>query len=89
MRTVMDGNTIALVTIAALNALTAFFAYRTHQTSIDTNKNVKIVEKATNSMKDALVASTAKASHAEGELKGRSDSRNEAWRPRQSPSEPK
>lgn len=51
--------TLALLTIAALNAYTAWLAYRTKQ---DMHK----VEIATNSMKDALVASTAKASHAEG-----------------------
>ena len=34
----------------------------------DVHDNVVTIEKATNSMKDALVASTAKASHAEGVL---------------------
>jgi hypothetical protein len=72
-----DGNTVALVAIAVLNAFTAFLAYRTHLTSVETNKNVAIVEKANNSMKDALVASTAKASMAEGELKGRADARTD------------
>lgn len=36
-------------------------------------KDVATVEKATNSMKDALVASTAKASHAEGMVEGRAE----------------
>ena len=73
----MDFNTIGLVLVAVLNAVTAFLAYRTHQTTLDTNRNVKIVETATNSMKDQLVASTAKASLAEGELKGRADKTRE------------
>jgi hypothetical protein len=35
------------------------------------------LEKNTNSMKDALVASTAKSSHAEGKLEGKAESRTE------------
>ena len=34
-------------------------------------ENVEKIEKATNSMKDALVASTAKASHLEGVAEGK------------------
>lgn len=40
-------------------------------------KNVQIIEKATNSMQDALVASTAKASLAEGTAAGLEQGRNE------------
>lgn len=36
-----------------------------------------IVHKATNGMKDALVASTAKASRGEGEAQGRADEKRE------------
>lgn len=39
--------------------------------------NVVTIEKATNSMKDALVEATARASQAEGEKKGREDQRLE------------
>ena len=40
-------------------------------------KNVQIIEKATNSMKDALIESTAKASLAEGTAAGLEQGRNE------------
>ena len=40
-------------------------------------KNVQVIEKATNSMKDALVAATAKASLAEGTAVGLEQGRNE------------
>lgn len=62
----MDTNNVMLLFIAALNALTAFFAWRTHQSSVVTQANVAKVELATNSMKDALVKATADASHAAG-----------------------
>lgn len=35
--------------------------------------NVQVIEKATNSMKDQLVATTAKASHAEGLAEGKAE----------------
>lgn len=59
----MDVNLIVILIIAALNAYTARMSWKT-------NKNVALVERATNSMKDALVASTARASHAEGTAEG-------------------
>jgi hypothetical protein len=40
-------------------------------------ENVKIIEKATNSMKDALVAATDKAARAEGTATGLEQGRNE------------
>jgi hypothetical protein len=40
-------------------------------------KDVKTIEKATNSMKDALIESTAKASLAEGTAAGLEQGRNE------------
>lgn len=55
---------ISLLIIAILNMITAFLAFKTHQLT-------KQVEVATNSMKDALVVSTAKASFAAGETKAR------------------
>ena len=59
----LDPNS-TLLAIAVLNVITAFLAYRTH-------KLTKEVEKQTNSMKDALVASTREASFAAGHDKGR------------------
>lgn len=59
----IDVNLVMLLLIGLVNAYTAWLSHRT-------NKNVAIVEKATNSMKDALVAATAKASLAEGTAVG-------------------
>ncbi len=55
----MTTETSILLLIAVVNLVGAFLSYRSHQA-------IMVVEKATNSMKDALVASTAKASYAEG-----------------------
>jgi hypothetical protein len=38
-----------------------------------TSANIQKIETATNSMKDALVAATAKGSHAEGVVQGRAE----------------
>lgn len=54
----MDPNW-TLLAIAIANCFTAYFAFRTHS-------SIGTLEKNTNSIKDALVASTAKASYAEG-----------------------
>ena len=62
----MDKHDIALVLIAALNALTAYLALRTRQSQKAAETVITKLEKNTNSIKDALVASTAKASYAEG-----------------------
>jgi len=66
----IDFNLVLILFIAGINAYTAIITYRT-------NKNVGIVEKATNSMKDALVAATAKASLAEGTAAGLKQGREE------------
>ncbi len=55
----MSNDTLVLLGIALVNLVTGYLTFRSHQA-------IQIVEKATNSMKDALVASTAKASYAEG-----------------------
>ncbi len=55
----MTTDTIVLLIIAVVNLMTGYLTFRAHQA-------IMIVERATNSMKDALVASTAKASYAEG-----------------------
>ena len=68
-----DQNTWLLFGIAVAQALTAFFSWssrqaaiETKQIAVETKENVVTIEKATNSMKDALVAATAKAADAEG-----------------------
>lgn len=57
---------IVLLSIAALNTITAILAYRTHTLT-------KQVEVATNSMKDALILATAEASHAAGKDEARAE----------------
>lgn len=59
-------NSIILLGIAAFNALTAFIAWRSLQSSKRTEANVQVVEKATNSMKDALVKAAGLAGFEEG-----------------------
>lgn len=60
----LDLNNMAILAIALTNAFTAIMVWRTHQISKKTELN-------TNSMKDALVAATKVASHAEGMEEGR------------------
>jgi hypothetical protein len=54
--------------VAGLSALISLSNSRKIDLS---NENVRKIEVATNHMKDALVAATAKASHAEGLAEGR------------------
>jgi hypothetical protein len=55
----MDAHTIGLIVLALVQLATAALVW--------INKHdIRKIEIATNSMKDALVAATAKASHAEG-----------------------
>src|ERR1700681_175146 len=77
--------------IAMLNAVTAVFAFMTHKAATatqiiaattqrvvaETKADVATIEKATNSMKDAIVAVRDKAGRAEGELKGQAEPRAE------------
>ena len=59
----IDINLILILLIAAMNAYTAFTSHRT-------NTSMGLLERNTNSIKDALVAATAKASLAEGTAAG-------------------
>ncbi len=52
-------NTLVLLSIAIINLGAGFLTWKAHRA-------IMVVERATNSMKDALVAATAKASYAEG-----------------------
>ncbi len=62
---------ISLVAIALLNLATAIITWRTHQQSKANGLVITELEKNTNSIKDALVASTAKASYSEGQTQAR------------------
>lgn len=66
----IDINEVILAMIAFFNVVTAYLAYRTHQLAVATQKDMTTVEKATNSMKDALVKATGEASHAAGMVEG-------------------
>lgn len=59
-------NTLVLAVIAVINLITAVLTVRTHIAAVATQANVEIIEKATNSMKDALVATTGKAAFLAG-----------------------
>ena len=56
---------------AFMAAVAAFLTWRTHQKAVKNADNIQKIELATNSMKDALIQSTAKASLAEGNVQGR------------------
>ena len=55
----MDANTIGLIVVVVVQLINILVAWRTRE-------DVHKIEVATNSMKDALIVSTAKASKAEG-----------------------
>jgi hypothetical protein len=59
-------NSIVLLGIAMFNALTAFIAWRTLQSSKRAEANIATVEVATNSMKDALVKAAGLQGFEEG-----------------------
>lgn len=64
----MQPDLIVLLIIAIINAFTGYVTWRTRV-------DVRTVELATNSMKDALVKSTGEASFAAGREEGREESR--------------
>ena len=66
----LDYNLMLILFIAVLNAYTAWMTQQQ-------KKTIALLEKNTNSIKDALVASTAKASLAEGKVAGRAEARQE------------
>jgi uncharacterized protein YunC (DUF1805 family) len=63
------GIIIALINTAGI-IIVAYLSYKTREQSRDTAAQVNVVEKATNSMKDALVEATRKASFAAGLAQG-------------------
>lgn len=67
----IEPNTVALIAVALINAYVAYQAKKTRSLASETKNIAEQTEKNTNSMKDALVASTKLASHAEGKEEGR------------------
>lgn len=73
----IDINTAMLLGIALFNCLTALLSLRNHRAIKRVEGDVKTVEQATNSMKDALVAATDRASRAEGHAAGLKEGQKE------------
>lgn len=67
----MNNEYYILLAIALINAYTAWISRKAHDAAKETQADMRKVEVATNSMKDALVAKTAEAA----EAKGRDDQR--------------
>jgi hypothetical protein len=74
----MDLNTLVLLLVALLNCVTAAISWYSNHVVLQTRKDVAIIEKATNSMKDALVKATGEASRAAGVVEGRQEAENKA-----------
>jgi hypothetical protein len=55
----------------------AYMSRQTQKIAKETQKDVRVVEKATNSMKDALVAATERSAMAEGTASGLAQGRRE------------
>ena len=62
----MDANTYGLIVVAVVQFATAWLV-------LQAKNDIRKVEIATNSMKDALVLATARASHAEGKEEQRQE----------------
>lgn len=61
----VDLNTWVLLLIASLNAATGIVAWRTKNAVRETQKNVEVIHKATNSLTDRLLEKTDAAARAE------------------------
>lgn len=70
----MEQSTINLILILAVAVINLYTAVLTR----NQRQVISLLEKNTNSIKDALVASTAKASNAEGHAEGLEQGRNES-----------
>jgi hypothetical protein len=64
-------NNVILAIIAISNAVTAYLAFKNHNAIQAVNSNISTIEKATNSMKDALVKTTGELGMAKGYEAGR------------------
>ena len=86
----MTTETIQLLTLVVTSVTAVVLAWITYKTNVlaksqkeivDVQKSVEgqivALEKNTNSIKDALVATTAKLSHAEGKLEGQVEAKAE------------
>ena len=63
--------------IAVMNLVTVIIAWRTKGIAVNTQGSILMLEQNTNSIKDALVAATARGSRAEGLAAGLAEGRAE------------
>lgn len=75
---------VTLIVVAALQAFTAWLTWRSHNLTAETKNialatqhNVAIIEKATNSLTDRLVATTGREQRAEGVIQGKAEGKIE------------
>lgn len=71
-------NSWILLGIAAFNMAGAYFAYQAAALAKSTQSTIEVLEKNTNSIKDALVAKTGEAAHAAGKEEGRLEGEQKA-----------
>ena len=69
-------NGLIFLAVAIINGYTAWAVNRAHAIAAQTMSDVHHIEKATNSMKDALVAATDKAARSEGMAAGRAQEKS-------------
>lgn len=72
----MSSDTVLWLVIAALNAFTAWMAWNTRVSQKESSGDIKKIEVATNSMKDALVKATGDAALLTGIEQGRQEIRD-------------
>lgn len=70
-------NLFLILGAALVNLATAYMVIQLRKVVVDAAANILKVELATNSMKDALVAATAKASLIEGQVLGRAEEKKD------------
>lgn len=73
----MDQHDLILLAVAGVNAVTAFLYWDTRRLVKVAQADIATVEKATNSMKDALVKATGEKSLLEGQNQGRAEGKEE------------
>ena len=80
----MSTEMLGLIAVALINGIIGIFialinrkASRVEVNQIKVGEKIAELEKNTNSIKDALVASTALVSHAEGKLEGKAEAKAE------------
>jgi len=76
----MSTDTLTLLAIALLNALTAYWSWRTRNAATATQIAAEKTETNTNHMREQLVLRTGEAEHARGREEARKEGENKAER---------